>query len=150
MIELQDHRSLLDVGSGTGRALLHLTRKFAASPVVFNGIEPSAALREIAYSKGLSAAQLMDGDALALAFPADSVDVVCSFGVLHHVADHRRAVEEMTRVAKRGVFISDANNMGQGPIRSRFIKQVLRAFGLWRMFDYVRTGFKGYHYSVGD
>lgn len=33
---------------------------------------------------------------------------------------------------------------------SRVAKQLLKAFGLWWLADYVRTGFKGYHYSEGD
>lgn len=147
MIEQRGYASVLDVGSGTGRVLRHLKR---VPGLDLRGIEPVAGLRAVGHGNGLSPQQLTDGDALALAFPDNSVDLVCAFGVLHHIADHRRAVSEMCRVAKRAVFISDANNFGQGSLRNRAVKQALRAVGLWRAVDYVRTGFKGYHYSEGD
>ena len=147
IIDQYAFQSLLDVGSGTGRALLYLKDR---PRLELKGIEPSQTMREIGYSKGLSECQLAAGDALSLAFDDNSFDIVCSFGVLHHIADHRRAVSEMCRVARRAVFISDANNFGQGKFASRIIKQMLNAVGVWKIFDYIRTGFKGYHYSEGD
>jgi ubiquinone/menaquinone biosynthesis C-methylase UbiE len=147
MIEQRKLKSVLDVGSGTGRALLYLQDRV---DVRLLGVEPSKELREIGYGKGLIREQLIDGDALALSFPDNSFDLVCAFGVLHHIADHGRAVAEMARVARKAVFISDANNFGQGPLRYRTVKQALNLLGLWKVFDYVRTGFKGYHYSEGD
>jgi ubiquinone/menaquinone biosynthesis C-methylase UbiE len=146
-IEQREFSSVLDVGSGTGRALRRLKR---IPGVEVRGVEPVPALREQAYANGVSPLDLADGDALALDFPDRSVDVVCAFGVLHHIADHQRAVAEMCRVARRGVFISDANNFGQGSAGARALKQVLRAVRLWRAFDYIRTRGKGYHYSEGD
>jgi len=56
----------------------------------------------------------------------------------------------MCRVAKHAVFISDANNFGQGGALNRAIKQCLHALGLWKLFDYARSGVKGYHFSKGD
>ncbi len=147
LIETRGYASVLDVGSGTGRALLYLKQR---SPITLVGVEPSEDLRKIGHGKGLSETELVGGDALALAYQDDSFDLVCAFGVLHHIGDHGRAVAEMRRVAKRAIFISDANNYGQGSALNRLLKQTLRALGLWRAFDYVRTGFKGYHYSEGD
>lgn len=139
--------SVLDVGSGTGRALCYLKR---APGLAVRGVEPVAELREVAYQNGVLADELTEGSALALPFEDASFDVVCSFGVLHHIKDHRRAVAEMCRVAKRAIFISDANNFGQGSVLARALKQTIRAFGLWRAFDLLRTRGKGFHYSEGD
>ena len=147
MIEQQGLKTVLDIGSGTGRALLYLKDR---GDLELLGIEPSADLREIGYQKGLTESQLVDGDALSLDFADNSFDLVCSFGVLHHIKDHRQAVAEMTRVARKAVFISDANNFGQGSALSRLAKQGIKAIGLWKLFDLVRTKGKGYHYSEGD
>lgn len=147
LVEQRGYASVLDVGSGTGRALIYLKSRARVRVV---GIEPSAELRQVGHAKGLSSDELMDGDALLLPFADDSFDLVCAYGVLHHIEAHARAVAEITRVAKRGVFISDANNFGQGSLPSRIIKQLLHAAGLWRWFDLVRTRGKGYHYSEGD
>jgi ubiquinone/menaquinone biosynthesis C-methylase UbiE len=138
--------SVLDVGSGTGRAVLAI--KDAGTCAI--GIEPVQALREQGHRKGLLREELIDGDVQNLAFPDASFDLVCSFAVLHHVPAPRKAVSEMLRVAKRGVFISDANNFGQGSTSVRFFKQAIRSLGLWPAANFIKTGGKGYSISEGD
>jgi hypothetical protein len=48
------------------------------------------------------------------------------------------------------VFISDANNFGQGSLLLRAIKQGLHRTGLWPLADYLKTRGKGYTLSDGD
>ena len=79
LIDQRQYRSALDIGSGTGRALLYLKGR---PGLLLRGIEPSQTLRESGYAKGLSLSELTPGDALALEFADDSFDVVCAFGVL--------------------------------------------------------------------
>jgi ubiquinone/menaquinone biosynthesis C-methylase UbiE len=139
--------SLLDVGAGTGRAMQYLKDR---NPIRTLGVEPVEALRAAGHAKGIAEDELVDGNALALPFADDSFDVVSEFGVLHHIKDHRRAVREMCRVAKRGVLLSDSNNFGQGSPLARFVKQSINAVGMWPAFDWVMTKGKGYHWSEGD
>ena len=148
MIEYHGIRSVLDVGSGTGRALRYLKSRHPG--VRFVGIEPVEALRKIGHQAGLSADELKDGDINSLAASDQEFDLVCEFAVLHHVPEPEQAVAEMLRVARKAVFISDANNFGQGGLMSRCLKQGINALGLWRAFDWLRTGGKGYHVSAGD
>lgn len=140
--------SLLDVGAGTGRVLGHLQARFPELRCV--GVEPVEALRKQGYARGVSPTQLIDGDAYNLQFNDSSFDVVTEFGVLHHLRWPSRAIDEMLRVSKRGIFISDCNNWGQGTRRARIVKQCLRQAGLWAVFNYVRTHGRGYHVSHGD
>jgi hypothetical protein len=56
----------------------------------------------------------------------------------------------MLRVARRGIFISDTNNFGQGPLAVRAIKQAINLVGLWRIADWVKTAGRGYSVSQGD
>ncbi|AXC13449.1 5-carboxymethyl uridine and 5-carboxymethyl 2-thiouridine methyltransferase [Acidisarcina polymorpha] len=141
-------RSILDIGSGTGRGLLETIKE---QPEVFViGVEPSAELRAIGHSKGLSKTQLIDGDAQMLAFKDRSFDLVCEFGALHHIPDPHRAVAEMLRVARKAIFISDSNNFGQGSKLSRTLKQVINAAGLWPFVNTIRTKGKGYFLSEED
>jgi ubiquinone/menaquinone biosynthesis C-methylase UbiE len=148
MIEFHGIKSVLDVGSGTGRALRYL--KARHPHVRFVGIEPVGALREVGYAAGLSAEELTDGDVNALEFADCEFDLVCEFAVLHHVPKPAQAVGEMLRVARKSIFISDANNFGQGGKLTRCLKQAIDALGLWRAFDWLRTQGKGYHVSAGD
>jgi ubiquinone/menaquinone biosynthesis C-methylase UbiE len=141
-------RSILDVGSGTGRVSLEFSR--AMPEVAVLGIEPSAELREIGYSKGLSPSRLVDGDAMKLAFGDGSFDVVCEFGALHHIPVPSRAVAEMLRVSRKAIFISDGNNFGQGGGLSRLVKQAINSVGLWPLANRIKTKGKGYVISHGD
>jgi hypothetical protein len=56
----------------------------------------------------------------------------------------------MLRVGRRAIFISDANNFGQGGRASRLIKQSINAVGLWPFANVVKTKGKGYTISEGD
>jgi len=148
MIELHGIKSILDIGAGTGRAISYLKAKYPNLKVV--GIEPVPELREIGYSKGISPEMLIEGDGTDIKFAAGAFDLVCEFGVLHHVPRPEQVVSEMLRVAKVGIFISDSNNFGQGGKLSRSLKQFINLLGLWKVYDYVRTKGKGYQISAGD
>ncbi len=141
-------QSILDIGSGTGRALRLLQRDLPGVRSV--GIEPVKALRDVGHASGISGSVLIDGDACKLDFPAGSFDLVCEFGALHHIQKPNVAVAEMLRVAKKAVFISDSNNFGQGRPGVRAVKNLLRSMGLWRLADYVKTRGRGYTLSEGD
>jgi ubiquinone/menaquinone biosynthesis C-methylase UbiE len=140
--------SVLDIGSGTGRALLKFKEKMPGITAV--GIEPSLELRRVGYAKGLSETELMEGDGQRLSFEDSSFDVVCEFGVLHHMPKPSQAVAEMLRVARKAIFISDSNNFGQGSWKARLVKQTLDAAGLWPIADRIKTRGKGYLVSEGD
>jgi len=141
-------RSVLDIGSGTGRVLLNI--KADAPNISALGVEPSAELRQIGHAKGLSETELIDGDAMNLAFADGEFDLVCEFAVLHHVPVPAKAVSEMLRVARKAVFISDSNNFGHGSGKARMLKQALNAMGLWQLAYKIRTGGNGYLISEGD
>ena len=53
-------------------------------------------------------------------------------------------------MAKRAIFISDANNFGQGPAPVRAVKQIANSLGLWTLLDFIKSRGKGYILSEGD
>jgi SAM-dependent methyltransferase len=140
--------SVLVVGAGTGRAVAYLKKHAPALKVV--GIEPSDALRAMGYQNGLTSEDLLKGDATSLCYRDNDFDVVCEFGMLHHIRNPKAAVSEMLRVAKRAVFISDDNHFAAGSQAARVLKRSLHAFGLWNAAYKVRTAGKGYRISEGD
>lgn len=141
-------RSILDVGSGTGRCLSEI--KVEMPDVTVVGIEPSAELREVGHAKGLLETELIDGNAMNLAFDDGSFDIVCEFGALHHIPAPSKAVSEMLRVSRNMIFISDCNNFGHGSRISRLLKQTINAAKLWPLADFIKTKGKGYTMSQGD
>lgn len=148
VLDYLDVKSILDIGSGTGRAICYLKKNRPDIRIV--GIEPVDELRKIAYAKGMSEEDLIAGDATKLQFATAEFDLVCEFGILHHIAKPEIAVAEMLRVANKAIFISDTNNFGEGSLISRSIKQGLDFLGLWKVADLIKTGGKGYRISEGD
>jgi SAM-dependent methyltransferase len=134
-------------GPGPG-ALLYLKR--FRPDLRVGGVEPVEQLRHVGHASGLAEAELVAGDATRLDFGDGAFDIVCAFGVLHHVRSPERVVGEMLRVARKGIFLSDSNKVGQGAWVVRVVKQMLNALGLWRVADFVKTRGKGYTLSEGD
>ena len=148
MIEKFNIKSILDVGAGTGRVILGLQMKYPGLQVT--GIEPVAELREQGYKKDILQNDLIHGDGKKIHFPDKQYDMVCAFGILHHIDKPEIVIREMLRVSKLAIFISDSNNFGQGNRIQRFTKQMINALGLWKAFNFIKTGGKKYQVSKGD
>jgi len=148
LVKFYNFKSILDIGAGTGRVALFLKERNPGLEVI--SIEPVKELRDIGHSKGLSEVQLSDGDIYELDFDNSSFDLVCAFGVFHHLKKPLDALNEMKRVSKRAIYISDTNNFGQGKKISRSIKQLFGLIKIWKLVVYVKTKGKMYSISEGD
>jgi ubiquinone/menaquinone biosynthesis C-methylase UbiE len=140
--------SVLDIGAGTGRGILYFREHHAE--VRAHGIEPSLDMRAHAISKGVSPDLITQARAESLPYPDQSFDAICEFGVVHHVRHPEIAVQEMMRVARKAIFLSDSNRFGQGPIWTRWIKLFLHKLGLWPLVDRIKNGGRSYIYGPGD
>lgn len=158
MFDFLGVKSVLDVGSGTGRAISFIKKK--RPDIRITGIEPVKELRIVGYEKGLTKDELIDGDGSDLPFSDNEFDLVCEFGILHHIKEPSAVVSEMLRVANRAVFISDTNIYGDPSPISRIFKQILQKLLLWKLAVFFKTKGKGYmntdidgisyYYSVFD
>ena len=94
-------KKILDVGSGNGYVLA----KYAAEGAEVFGIDITQASIDLCRKRfellGLSGDFQID-DAQDLPFPDNNFDCVCSMGVLHHVPDTQKALDEIFRVLKPG------------------------------------------------
>lgn len=140
--------SVLDVGAGTGRALQLLGAALPGVKLV--GVEPSAALRSVGHSKGISEDALIHGSGEALPFEDGAFDFVIETGMLHHVPEPAKVVAEMLRVARRGVMISDSNKFAQGAKWLRLVKALVDRLGLWKPFIWLQTRGRMAKWSEGD
>jgi ubiquinone/menaquinone biosynthesis C-methylase UbiE len=138
-------KSVLDVGSGTGRAIRFLRQR--CPDLRIEGVEPVGELREQAQVPGTV---IHDASGEDLPFRDGSFDVVMSLALLHHVAATAPVITEMTRVARSGVMISDANRFGQGSTAAGLLKLAVHRAGLWPAFEHFRTKGRGYLESDGD
>jgi ubiquinone/menaquinone biosynthesis C-methylase UbiE len=142
------YESVLDVGTGTGRGIKHLRERHPSLEV--RGVEPVAAMVEQAERGGVPAGAIVQADGNDLPFEDGTFDAVIELGVLHHAAEPNEIVREMTRVARRAVFLSDNNRFaGGGPLR-RVVKWSLHKLGLWSLAYRLGTGGRPYHLNPED
>ena len=89
---------VLEIGCGTGCDLLQFARHGADAC----GIDVTAEHLRLARERLAGRAEIREGDATAIPFPAASFDYVYSHGVLHHVDQPRRVAQEIFRVLRPG------------------------------------------------
>ena len=94
-IPRQEIKNILDLGCGTGRFTAALGEAFGC-PVV--GVEPSAAMLDVARSQSAPHVQWKQGQAESIPLESQAVDLVYMSQVFHHLADPRRALQEIGRV----------------------------------------------------
>jgi ubiquinone/menaquinone biosynthesis C-methylase UbiE len=102
MIGANPYRSLLDLGTGTGR-MLELLAPGAARAV---GVDQSAAMLALARSRidqaGLRHVQLRQGDIYAPPVERDGYDLIVIHQVLHFLDDPARALKEAAHALRPG------------------------------------------------
>jgi ubiquinone/menaquinone biosynthesis C-methylase UbiE len=132
-------RPILDVGTGTGRAALLLSRGGAHVTAVDASEEMLAIARRRAADEGATIRFLV-GDAHTLEFPDRSFDVAVSLRVLMHSPEWRRCIAELCRVADRLVILDYPSKLSVAWLQST-VRRVLHGFGVktepYRVFTHA-------------
>lgn len=97
-------RTVIDVGTGTGRAALALAARGGTVMGVDASHEMLRVARERAQARGV-VATFTPGDAHALPFESKSFDVAVCLRVLMHTPDWARCIGELSRVARDRVVL---------------------------------------------
>ena len=97
-------KSVLDVGAGTGRMSIFLAERGAKVIGLDASLEMLNILRKKIINRNLNIDMKL-GDAHNIPFPAKYFDYVVSFMTMMHVADWKRVLSEMCRVAKGCIIL---------------------------------------------
>lgn len=97
--------SILDIGCGTG----YFSRRFARDGHAVVGVDHDPAMVGFARANAAAGERYETADALALPFGDGSFDCCVSVTALCFLRDERRALEEMVRVARRGIGLGLLN-----------------------------------------
>jgi SAM-dependent methyltransferase len=121
-------RSVIDVGTGAGRAALMLARGGAHVTAVDASEEMLDEARRRAAGDGVRI-DFRRGDAHALEFADRSFDVVVCLRVLMHTPDWRKAMAELCRVAERLVIFDYPSARSSAALQSLARRAVHAAGG---------------------
>jgi 2-polyprenyl-3-methyl-5-hydroxy-6-metoxy-1,4-benzoquinol methylase len=147
-------RTVLDVGTGTGRAAIALARRGAA----VTGVDASAEMLAVAARRATEArveVRFVQGDAHGLADADRSFDAVICLRVLMHTPDWRRSLAELCRVA-RGHVVFDYPALSSGAALEAAARQAAHALGAkveaYRVFSdrAVRAALRANGFAVTD
>jgi ubiquinone/menaquinone biosynthesis C-methylase UbiE len=120
-------QSILDVGTGTGRAALAMAERGA----VVTGVDASVEMLQVARARMAAAGLTVHfdvGDAHALAFPALAFDAAVSLRVLMHTPDWRQCLGELCRVSRTRVVFDYPAAMSAAAVQA-VARRVLAAAG---------------------
>ena len=118
-----------------------------------HGNDPSPELLRVASERhGIPSECLDCVGSEALPYPDGAFDAVMETGMLHHVPSPDHVLDEMLRVARLAVFISDSNIYGQeqASLFTRALKLALERAGLLRPLLRRRRGGRDWYCSEGD
>lgn len=108
LIPAREVGSVLDLGCGTGRFTSALGEAYGC-PVV--GVEPSAAMLEVASARGEPHVVWKQGRAEEIPLEDGTVGLVFMSQVFHHLEDPRRAFDEVGRVLTPSGYLAVRNGV---------------------------------------
>lgn len=147
-VDLPAGCACLEIGCGRGVGGLLIAGRFDAARVTCVDIDPAMIGRARRYisrppgwARGVrtGAIELIEGDAASLHLPDATFDAVFQFGLLHHIEQWRRVIEEVARVLRGGGVFSFEEVLGgqwglgvsryfrHSPISARELEQALQA-----------------------
>ena len=119
--------SVLDVGTGTGRAALAMAKIGGKVTGIDTSQEMLKVARSHAEAEGLEV-EFVRGDAHALDFPDEAFDLVVSLRMLMHTPNWRQCLGEMCRVARHRV-IFDYPPLFSAPTVQMVLRRLARIAG---------------------
>lgn len=145
-------RSIIDVGTGTGRGALLL----ASAGARVTGIDASEQMLDIARQRAADVHASIDfqvGDAHEIEFGAGSFDLAVSLRVLMHTPRWRQCIAELCRVARHGVVL-DYPSARSVALAESIARKLMHPFGLssepYRVFldSQIRTELERHGFRI--
>jgi SAM-dependent methyltransferase len=128
----QGGNRILEVATGTGIVL----DKLLSAGMDACGLDLSAGLLRVAEEKRrISKERLYLGDAEKLPFPDKNFESICVFRSLHHMDNQAAVLAEMSRCARKNIFVYDS----AGGWRRR-LKSGLTSVGLYQFLYSILRG----------
>lgn len=100
---ISENTTILDIGCGNGYVSEYILKETLANVLAFD--QSSEALKRCERLRGNPRFHLRQGNAEEIPYSDEKADIVFCIGVLEHIKDWRKCLEEIKRVLKPGGYV---------------------------------------------
>lgn len=144
---IKKDQSYLEVGCGNGHVCKHLAGKYQLN-VTGTDVDPEMIRFAEENSDDIPNCRFVVADATAMPFDNNTFDIILSFGVIHHIANWEKVLDEMSRLLKPHGFLIFGDLAYSGVV-TRIFKPIVNKYGIYTIDDVIhcltRNGFKIVH-----
>jgi ubiquinone/menaquinone biosynthesis C-methylase UbiE len=127
--------SVLEIGCGSGRYLVHLIRSLPGADVVGVDVSESALKKAARALEGEARGRLVHAAVEDLPLPDDTFDVVVANKSFHHWSDWQLGLREASRVLRPGGTLIIADALAAGAIERPWLKRLAELLDGGRFVD---------------
>ena len=134
-VDFKEKQKFLEVGCGNGAACKHIAEKYNLN-VTGMDVDPEQIKNAIRDIEKIQNIQFFEGDSTNLKFSDNEYDIVYSSGVLHHINNWKKVLEEINRVLKpKGYYIF--SDLAYSSFTARVFKNIAKNLGIYTIDDII-------------
>jgi ubiquinone/menaquinone biosynthesis C-methylase UbiE len=146
-VNLKEYQNYLEVGCGNGHTCKYLARKYHLN-VTGTDVDPEMIQFAKENIDDIPSIRFLEMDATKIPFEDKEFDIVLSFGVMHHIRNWEKALEEISRVLKPQGFLI-FGDLAYSRFITRIFKPIVKNYGVYTIDDITdrlgRNGFEIVH-----
>ena len=134
-IDFKENQKFLEIGCGNGAACKHIAKMYNLQ-VTGVDVDPDQIQNAMKDTEKIHNIQFFEGDSTNLKFSDNDYEIVYSSGVLHHISNWRKVLDEINRVLKpNGYYIF--SDLTYSRLTTRFLKNISRNYGFYTIKDII-------------
>jgi ubiquinone/menaquinone biosynthesis C-methylase UbiE len=134
-VNLKENQNYLEVGCGNGHICKHLARKYHLN-VTGTDVDPEMIHFATENIEDIPHIRFLEMDATKMPFEDKEFDIVLSFGVMHHIGNWEKALEEISRVLKPHGFLI-FGDLAYSRVITRIFRPIAKNYGVYTIDDII-------------
>ncbi len=134
-VNLKENQNYLEVGCGNGHVCKHLARKYHLNAI---GTDVDPEMIQFAKENIEDTLHILflEMDATKMPFEDKEFDIVLSFGVMHHISNWEKALEEISRVLKSQGFLI-FGDLAYSRVITRIFRPIAKNYGVYTIDNII-------------